>query len=108
MIGRGEKIQVWGYDFIEFLLARGKHIQTLENLDFNLIKEELSLYLEWWSYPQVVHSKTTTEKTKVLKNIIQSRVQKDLAYFLIYLIKFSPNNLYMKIYETFTKCRFGI
>ena len=83
LVGRKEIINVWPFDFDEFVQVKWKKYflsdsQVVINQYLWLMKE----YLLYGGYPKVVLSETEEEKFKNLKDIYSSYLEKDIRYLL--------------------------
>jgi len=80
LVGRKAMIYIYPWDFEDFLLSREK--KMIENIDFDLVKEEVDEYLEWGGYPEVVLASTKEEKIGCQSKIFQSYLDEDVKLLL--------------------------
>lgn len=88
LIGRGEIMKIYPFDFFEFLEYREKDIgifsdfTTWSESKFRLIERFLEEYLEFGGYPAVVRARTREGKVSEMKKIIERFFEKDFSYFM--------------------------
>lgn len=88
LIGRGEIIKVYPFDFFEFLEYKGKDTNvfsdftTYSESKFTLIENLLEEYMEFGGYPAVVRASTRDQKHNEMKKIIERFFEKDFSYFM--------------------------
>ena len=82
LVGRGKLFYLHTLSFKEFLWRKGKHIHSMTDIQFEWIQDLLKEYLTWWWYPAVVLAPTKQKKQEALESIIETRLQKDFAFWL--------------------------
>lgn len=87
LVGRVNIIQIFPIDFKEFIEFKDKNkLQILEDLRTNsqlrLLKNEFEEYLKFGGYPDVVLAKTIEEKKKILNNLINTYLLKEIREIL--------------------------
>lgn len=87
LVGRGDEIFIYSFDFFEFLEAKWLRMQ---GLTWDAISESISTlitpyfheYLTFGGYPSVIFSETRTEKIAELEKIINRYIERDISFFL--------------------------
>jgi predicted AAA+ superfamily ATPase len=88
LVGRWEIIKVYPFDFFEFLQAKWKNTEFLDDLNnysentYKILENYIHEYMQFGWYPKVVISSSKQEKQNELKKIIDRFLEKDFSYFM--------------------------
>lgn len=88
LVGRWEIIQVYPFDFFEFLQVKWKNTDLLEDISnynintYKMLEIYISEYMQFGWYPRVAISISKQEKQNEIKKIIERFLEKDFSYFM--------------------------
>lgn len=84
LVGRKATFYMYPFDFEDCLLAKGKNLDAVDinKIDYDFVSNDLSEYLEWGGYPEVVIAKTREEKINCQTKIFQTYLDEDVKLLL--------------------------